>query len=246
MNRPALYKVLNADGSVCNGGTGKWPLPRNGEPGEWHWVRGPLVPCENALHLCRREDLIYWLGPAIFAAESAGDEWLEEKSKVCVRRARLVHHIETWNERTARLFAADCAEHVLPNWERLYASDYRVRKTIETARLFARGEVDIYALRAAYLAALSAARSASAALSASAAYLAADSASAAYLAADSAAYLAADSASAAYWDLAARSASAALSAALSASAAYWDLAAYSAECRWQTDRLFDHLEGRAT
>jgi len=220
MSRPALYKVLNADGSVCNGGTGKWPLPRNGEPGEWHRVRGPLVPRENALHLCRREDLIYWLGPAIFAAESAGDEWLEEKSKVCVRRARLVHHIETWNERTARLFAADCAEHVLPNWERLYPYDDRVRKTIETARLFARGEVDIYALRAAYLAARSAALSASAADSAARSASAALSASAAYLAARSAA--------------------------LSASAARSASAAYSAECRWQTDRLFDHLEGRAT
>ncbi|HLA38819.1 MAG TPA: hypothetical protein VJ417_02430 [Candidatus Glassbacteria bacterium] len=29
------YKVLNADGSANHGGTGKWFLPHDDQPGEW-------------------------------------------------------------------------------------------------------------------------------------------------------------------------------------------------------------------
>ena len=57
------YKVLDENGAAFHGGAGVWPLPQNGEPGEWVEVEGELIPCENGLHLCRERDLIAWLGP---------------------------------------------------------------------------------------------------------------------------------------------------------------------------------------
>jgi hypothetical protein len=43
-------------------------------------------------------------------------------------------------ERTLRLFACSCAEHVLPLFEQQYPEDKRPRRAIETARRFAAGE----------------------------------------------------------------------------------------------------------
>ena len=97
-------------------------------------------------------------------------------------------------ERDARLFACDCAESVLDNFESEHPQDGRVRECINVSRLFARGETNDEARSAAYSAADSAAWSAAR----SAAYSAANSA--AWSAADSAAWSEADSAaySAAY------------------------------------------------
>jgi len=65
-----LFKVLNYDRKPNNGGTGQWP--RVGS-----WLEIPttqaLVPCLTGLHLCRRQDLVMWLGPTIFLAEYSGD-----------------------------------------------------------------------------------------------------------------------------------------------------------------------------
>ena len=106
-----LYKVLADDGSARMG-RGKWPLPKRGKPGAWRAVRGALVPCERGLHLCRRGDLIHWLGPAIFVAEWDGDR-LDCDDKIVVRKARLVRRINRWTSGTARLFAHDCVQHAL-------------------------------------------------------------------------------------------------------------------------------------
>ena len=45
--RDLLFKVLDTDGRPVNGGKGTWPLPRNGKPGKWLKVEGPLVPCHS-------------------------------------------------------------------------------------------------------------------------------------------------------------------------------------------------------
>lgn len=136
MTAPTLYKVLHPDRFAFHGGLGTWPAP-----GEWIEVAGPLVPCQNGLHLCRERDLVRWLGPAIWTAEHEG-EIVECDDKIVVRRARLVRRIETWTPRTARLLAADCAERALPIFERAHPNDARPRKAIEAARAFARGEID--------------------------------------------------------------------------------------------------------
>ena len=64
------------------------------------------------------------------------------------------------DDRQRRLFACDCAERVLPIWEKKYPGDKRPRQTIEVARRFARGEATNEELSAAWDAARAAARDA--------------------------------------------------------------------------------------
>ena len=156
-----LYKVTNEDGS-CRQGVGTWSLPTKNadgswEPGDWWEVTGPLVPCENGLHLCNGEEqLLERLGPLICEAEYDGER-LDAADKVVVRRARLTRIVETWDARTARLFACDCAERVLPLFERVRPNDNRPRQAIETARRFANGKATMHELSAAGAAARAAA-----------------------------------------------------------------------------------------
>src|SRR5260370_41926059 len=44
-------------------------------------------------------------------------------------------------ESAARVYAADCAEHVLHLFERVYPNDRRPRAAIEATRAFARGDI---------------------------------------------------------------------------------------------------------
>ena len=136
MTTNRLFKVLGENGEPFHGGTGLWSLPQNGEPGEWMPpIEGKLVPCSNGYHLCREQDLLRWLGPTIWAAEYRGER-IDDDEKAVVREARLVHQYTNWNERTARLFACDCAERVV----HLCGDDDRPRNAIEVARRYANGE----------------------------------------------------------------------------------------------------------
>jgi len=58
----------------------------------------------------------------------------------------------------ARIFAADCAEHVLHIYEDKYPDDKRPREAIQAARLFAEGKIEDAARAAAWAAAWDAAR----------------------------------------------------------------------------------------
>ena len=136
-----LFKVLNGDGTCYNGGNGSWHLPVKNPDGSWtagEWmpaIQGDLEPCSHGYHLCREQDLLRWLGPAIFEAEYRG-EMIEAEDKIVVREARLLRQVETWTERTARLFACDCAERVVD----LCGDDPRPRRAIDVARRYAGGE----------------------------------------------------------------------------------------------------------
>jgi hypothetical protein len=81
-------------------------------------------------------------------------------TKTVVREARLLRRVPTWNERTARLFACDCAERVLPLYERAVPGDTRPRESIAVARRFAAGAATPEELTAAWAAAWDAARAA--------------------------------------------------------------------------------------
>lgn len=135
-----LFKVLAADGSACHGGTGRWPLPTQHADGTWTpgeplTVTGQLVPCENGLHLSRLADLIHWVGPTIYTVQvPVGVDEIVGDDKIVVRMARLERRLDTWNERTARHFACDCAERVLH-----LTTDPRPADAVRIARLFADG-----------------------------------------------------------------------------------------------------------
>ena len=151
-----LFKVLNDDGTCCNGGNGSWSLPTKNPDGTWtpgEWmpaIEGDLEPCSHGYHLAREQDLLSWIGPAIFEAEYRG-EMIEAGDKVVVREARLLRRLG-WNERTARLFACDCAERVVH-----LCDDPRPRRAIDVARRYAGGEATAEELVAARAAAWDAA-----------------------------------------------------------------------------------------
>jgi len=124
-------------------------------------IDGQLVPCQNGYHLCHESDLLKWLGPTIYEAEYRGER-LDDDDKIVVREARLIRYMDTWNERTARLFLCDLAEKVLPIYESAYPSGDRPRKAIEIARRFANGNASKEELDAARDAASASANAASA------------------------------------------------------------------------------------
>jgi hypothetical protein len=125
------YKVLGPGREAWHGGSGRW-LP----PGEWMPLIEDVEPCRSGYHLCADEDqLLGWLGPTIWVAEYDGPV-IDKGDKVVVGRARLVRRVEGWDERTARHFAADCAERVAH-----LNPDPRVAEAIRAARRFADGEI---------------------------------------------------------------------------------------------------------
>ena len=134
---PPLYKFLRADGSAPSG-TGRYT------EGRWRSVSGVLVPCRNGLHATTADNLVPFINAELWRVESGGEHlWHEDTSlgrKFVCRRLRTVELVEAWNERTARLFAADCAERVLPMFDAQSPNDDRPRRAIETARRFANGE----------------------------------------------------------------------------------------------------------
>lgn len=212
-----FYKVLGKNGDARMG-VGTWYLPRGMRPGKWMpTIEGDLVPCCNGYHLARESDLLNWLGPRIFVAEYRGDV-ITADDKIVVRDARLIRET-AWTDRAARLFAADCAERTLPIFEKNNPKDNRCRKAVEAARSFTNGQITRAELDAAGAAAWDAAGAAARAAVGNAAWAA--SWAAAGAAARDAAWVAArDAAGAAAGD-----------------------AARDAERQWQTDRLFQYLNG---
>lgn len=123
------------------------------------------------------------------------------------------------DHRLLALWAADCAEHVLPHFERVRADDDRPRQAIELARAWAGGEVTMTEARTAAGHANAAARDLRGAAR-FAAYAAAQAAAVAHVAAH-------ELGAAAYAVRAARAA---------APEGEGELAG-RLECRWQRDRL---------
>lgn len=139
------YKVLGDSQYSYYGGDGKWVKNR------WRTVEGPLVPCENGIHYCRRDQLVEWLGPTIWVFEDGSpDETIDHGDKMVTRKGRVIERLELWNETMARLFAADVAEAVLGFIPEAHREPFVT--AISAARGFARGEISAeerYAARAA-------------------------------------------------------------------------------------------------
>lgn len=102
-----LFKVTYPDGSPCNGGQGRWPVPRQDRrrrsgyrPGTWRWVDGEIVPCRNGLHLVRAHQVALWLQQecTLWLAEVAPDAArVEHRDKLVVSGARLVRPLCEYN-----------------------------------------------------------------------------------------------------------------------------------------------------
>src|SRR3990167_1820041 len=150
------WKALNERRST-NGGYAEWHRPHGrNRPGKWMPKITDLEPCVRGYHVCdNHTDMLSWLGPDIWVCEWRGLS-VRSSSKRVVEQARLIRHVDAWNEQSARLFAADCAEHVLPFWEARFDDD-RPRRAIAAARSRSRGEIGLAELDAARAAARSAA-----------------------------------------------------------------------------------------
>ena len=185
MAQETYYKVLAADGcSPAHGGTGEWFLPKGKHAGKWMPAVKPIL-CKSGYHFVTLNQLPHWIGPTLYELEVRG-KILRANDKSVAAQARLIRRVDTWNEKTLRIFAADCAEHVLGIYEKMYPNDDRPRKAIQAARNFANVLIDASAASAAYDASAASAAAAEAAYGASAA-----AAYAAYAAAGAAPYAAA-------------------------------------------------------
>jgi hypothetical protein len=98
-----LYKVL-VNGCSVHGGTLEWSLPEDGKPGDWHEVQGPLVQCENGLHLTLDPSHVwhphrFGASPEAYLVEAEGIEIGDpaHDPEVVARRVRLLRRL-TWSE----------------------------------------------------------------------------------------------------------------------------------------------------
>ena len=230
-NDMRLFKILDEWG-ITPYQNFLWNLPKNGKPGAWQKkIQGKLVACENGYHLLREQDLMYWLnaGPAIYEAAYTG-ELVVSDIKIIVRNARLIQRIDNWNKRTNRLFAADCAEHVLHLYEKKNPWLFAPRLAIQAARDFANGKISREELASAEFTARDAAW---AAIGVAVLTSAEDAVwASAWASAESAARNAAGG----------TAGSTARTARDAAGYAAWSTAK-GAECEWQTARLMQYLDG---
>ena len=127
----------------------EWRRPTDNVLGDWMPAyEGELEAWKNSYPLCRGAgQLLSYLGPEIYVAEVDG-EVIEGERLIHVRRARLLTKT-AWDERAARLFAIDCAERVLPLYEKVNPQDDRPRRGLAAARAFVGGEIDRAALETA-------------------------------------------------------------------------------------------------
>jgi len=131
-----FYKSLSAGRKSCHGGDHTW------EPGRWYEIQGDLIPCQNGFHFCRPEYLLDWICEEVWETEYEGDV-IDGGDKLVARKARITRQCN-WTERTARLFAVDCAEdvaHLVPGPE--------TQRCLEVARAYAVGEASYEELAAA-------------------------------------------------------------------------------------------------
>ena len=157
------YKFLTADnkGKYSEYDFTKY-LPNDDKPGKWlRKIENPVL-CESGYHCFMPEHILEWLEAQLFEVEIKG-RCVHGYDKTVTRQMRFIRKVDTWNDKTARLFACYCARDTLPIFEKKYPNDNRPRVAIETAERYANGEATIEELNAARAAAWAAARDAASA-----------------------------------------------------------------------------------
>ena len=114
------------------------------EIGKWVKVDGKLDLCNIGLHACKKpiDSLEYIYGDRWFLAEWRGDT-KKGDNKFCASEMRLLKEIPL---KVIKTFAVDCAEHVLPIYEKEYPNDSRVRDCIIATRNFIENPTEEYHL----------------------------------------------------------------------------------------------------
>jgi len=113
------YKFLHVDGTPCHGGSGRWHLPKDGQPAKWMRLIRNIELCVRGYHVCDVDHLIAWLGPALYTVEGDGVplRHLDSLGKAVFQRARLLEKVGTYTPQLIATFALDCIEHVLTLWD---------------------------------------------------------------------------------------------------------------------------------
>ena len=152
-----FYKVLDGY-QPTNGGNGRYP-------GVERWTRhlnpDDLIACQTGYHIVKDVQVLDWLGPTIYEAEPCDlHQPVDGYGKWVTCRVRLTRRLN-WDDRVARLFAADCAKSALLG-ERAKGRepDERSWAAVEVAIRFAEGDATVDELDAARAAARAAVRDA--------------------------------------------------------------------------------------
>jgi len=234
-----LYKLLNANGRSCNGGLDQWSLPEDGKPGAWMPSIVDPKLCSRGYHGVPIEYVLDWEGDTLWEMEVRGKKD-ESPEKTTAEQARLVRQVPEWNDKNLRLFACDCAEHVLPIYLDSSPEDggMALMLAIHIIREYAHGRADEQDLEAAWAAAEVAAGAAARATAWRAAEVAAEAAAEAAARAAAGAARAAGAAARA----AVRAAARAAVRAAAAGAAWAAGAAGAEEKEWQINRLCEYLQ----
>jgi hypothetical protein len=141
---------------------GRVPSYQGGAPipyRKWTPTVADPVICERGWHACRWPDAIHHISDELWVCRLAGPI-VEGGSKVAGTRLIIDRKVAGITERTLRHFAADCAEQVLPIFEKERPGDDRPRLAIRAARDFADGTIRAAARDTAGDAAWAAARAA--------------------------------------------------------------------------------------
>ena len=151
-----LYKWIHDDNT-----TGYQRKPWPVDYAQWTPSEIPVI-CRSGWHACYEKDVLNHCpgpGPSLYEVEVRG-KVVEGDDKISAESMRIKWHIGTATEQNLRLFAADCAEDVLPIFYKVSPNDHRPAEAIRVARLYANGEASDAQRRTARVAAWAAARAA--------------------------------------------------------------------------------------
>ena len=144
------YHFLQYDMTTSSGDEPAWTV------GETRTIPAnrKIIPCEYGYHASPTlfDALTYAPGSIACVVELDGDVTPHGNppDKYAARSRTLIAAVDLTV--ALRLFAADCAEKVLPIFEKERPNDDRPRKAIEAARAYAGGEIDAAAVAAAWAA----------------------------------------------------------------------------------------------
>ena len=131
-----LYKWIHDDNT-----TGYQRKPWPVDSAQWTPTEVPVI-CRSGWHACYEKDVLNHCpspGASLYEVEVRG-KVVEGDDKISAESMRIKWYIGTATEQNLRLFAADCAEDVLPIFYKVSPNDNRPAEAIRVARLYANGE----------------------------------------------------------------------------------------------------------